>query len=84
MMTSMSDETARPMGQTQVDRPPWTGRTYRETGSAAVEGDAIAPPVDETASERGGKPSKGTPADKRKSGKGKKPGPKPKAKGKAK
>jgi hypothetical protein len=28
--------------------------------------------------ERGGKPSKGTPADKRKKGRGKKPGPKPK------
>lgn len=29
-------------------------------------------------SQRGGKPSKGTPADKRKHGKGRKPGPKPK------
>lgn len=31
-----------------------------------------------TEDQRGGKPSKGTPADKRKHGKGRKPGPKPK------
>jgi hypothetical protein len=80
MMTSMSDETARPMGQTQVDRPAWSGRTYRETGAAAAEGDAIAPPVGaETAGERGGKPKPGGKKDGRlKKNPGKKPGPKAK------
>lgn len=85
MMTRMSDETAQPMGQTQVDRPPWTGRTYSETGSAAADGDATAQHVSETASERGGKPKTSTKKDGRLKGNtSKKPGPKPKAKGKAK
>jgi len=88
MMTSMSDETARPMGQTQVDRPPWTGRTYSETGSAAADGDATVPPAvagPETVGNRGGKPKTSTKKDGRLKGNtSKKPGPKPKAKGKAK